>query len=110
VIPVRHRVRLARRAADDIDSAVAYIAEDSPRQAQLWYEGCIEAVRSLELLPKLWPHAAERRLAELGVRSRVYKRYRILFLVRDREVVVVGVRHGAMRAVTLPQFLRRLRG
>jgi plasmid stabilization system protein ParE len=55
VTPRSYPVVIAKCAADDIDAAVSFIALDSPLEAERWYEGCIDAIRSLAELPRIWP-------------------------------------------------------
>lgn len=106
--PREFRVALTRRAALDIELAAEYISKDSPQNANIWYERCIDATARLRVFPRRWGLVQEPALAKHGVRACRVSGYRVLFVVQDNRVVVLCVRHSAMRPLTLAAFRDRL--
>jgi plasmid stabilization system protein ParE len=105
VRPAQFRIRLTRRSEQDIQAAYEFIAQDSPQNALNWYEDCLDAIERLRTFPRLSPLASEPDLAAVGVRSRLTGRFRILHLVQDDTVIVIWIRHTAMRPLTLRRYL-----
>jgi plasmid stabilization system protein ParE len=95
-----HQVVLTARAARDLDEAYRWCAERAPEAAVGWYNGFLDALKSLAGNPERCPVAAESRKLSIDVRQLLYGRrrsYRVLFLVRDQTVVVLHIRHAARR-------------
>ena len=101
-----YRVKLSRAAARDTDEAFQWLEEKAPERASSWISGLMDAALSLENNPDRCPKAAES--PELGILIRVLlygkKRgiYRILFLVRpdDEIVLIVRIRHASRDRLT----------
>jgi plasmid stabilization system protein ParE len=83
----------------DMDEAVTFIAARSPDAAARWLAGVERAIRSLTKFPERCPLAPESDLFPRKIRELFYRnepgRYRILFTIREDEVHVLHVRHGA---------------
>lgn len=100
-MPKTYEVVLSAEAEANIEEAVAWIAEADPEAAERWYDGLIEAIGSLSRMPLRCPLAPESKLGliEQEVHQLLYGRhfwkYRILFAVEGRQVLVAHVRHGA---------------
>src|SRR5258705_12994414 len=93
------RVILEERAKKDIREAARWIAQYSPDNAALWHLEIEEAILSLENFPNRCPLAPEDESFSEEIRHLLFRRYRILFTVRDEEVHILHVRHGAMDSV-----------
>lgn len=96
-----YKVIISFEAERNIEEAFLWIAQSSERIALSWYEGIIEAIKSLKKLPLRCPVAPE---TELGlVDQKVHQllygsghwKYRILYTVDGDEVRIAHVRHGA---------------
>ncbi|MEX2219444.1 MAG: type II toxin-antitoxin system RelE/ParE family toxin [Phycisphaerales bacterium] len=93
---MKHRVIVETRAAADIEAYAAWIAsQGAPANAVRWAESIRIAVESLAIMPGRCPLAPESESLGLEVRQLVHHPHRILFLVRERTVHVLHVRHGA---------------
>jgi len=90
-----YSVIVEERAKDDIREAARWMAQYSPEKAALWHFEIEEAVLSLENIPFRCPLAPESQLFREEIRQLIFDKYRILFTVRDEEVHVLYVRHGA---------------
>jgi plasmid stabilization system protein ParE len=98
---MNYRVFIQPPARADIESAYAWLAEQSSDAAAHWYNGLEKAVGSLESWPRRCPLAPENDAFAVEIRQLLYGRragrYRILFAIRGREVHILHVRHGARR-------------
>jgi plasmid stabilization system protein ParE len=89
------RLRWSRRAITDLIAIGDYIAQDDPAAARRW----LEVLRTEALRARRQPLAG-RRVPEVGreeVREIVVKAYRIIYLVRATEVIVLTVFEGHRR-------------
>ncbi len=110
-----YKVELTPRATADADAAAGYIRQFAPGAAQRWFDGLVEAVLSLEEMPRRGPPAREAEALGVELRQLLYGRragrYRILFRVYDEEeppvVRVVAIRHAAGDRLT-PQDLEEI--
>lgn len=94
-----HKVLILPEAASEAEAAYVYIAKQSPEKAVAWYNGLLDAMFSLDTLPKRHPVAPESEFLDREVRQFVHGNYRIIYLVEDQPKVVriLYVRHGARR-------------
>jgi len=90
-----YRVELTDKALVDSGQAYFWISERSVKAALRWYEGLLEAFRSLERNPLRCPLAPESAFFEQEIRQLIYGEYRILLTVEGKAVFVLRVRHGA---------------
>jgi plasmid stabilization system protein ParE len=108
-----YRVELTPRAAADADQAAEYIRQFAPAAAVRWFDGLVQAIFSLEEMPRRCPLAPEAEMlgAELrqllcGKRSGMF---RIIFRIYEEEqpsplVRVVAIRHGARDRLQAEDF------
>jgi plasmid stabilization system protein ParE len=96
---MRYEVILAPDAERDMEETYLYIAEESPDAATAWYNGCIEAVRSLARFPTRSGLAPEAAVFGLDIRHLLYRSHRILFVVRGQRVHVLHVRHASRQTL-----------
>ena len=86
-------------AQQDIAEAHLWLAEQSPAAADRWFDTIYETIGSLEIFPERAPLAPESEFLNVEIREifhgRRQHKYRILFTVRENEVHVLHVRHGA---------------
>lgn len=100
-MPKSREIVVSAEAESNIREAFAWIAEANPSAAQAWYDGLLEALRTLSTAPLRCPIAAETKLGlvDREVRQLLYGRnywkYRVLFVVEPRRVLIAHVRHGA---------------
>jgi plasmid stabilization system protein ParE len=90
-------------AQQDIAEAHLWLAEREPDAADRWFDCMYDTIGSLEIFPERCPLAPEsksfkREIREIFHGRRQYK-YRILFTVKENEVHVLHVRHGARLAL-----------
>lgn len=86
-------IRWSLRSADDLRDIEEFIARDSPLHAVRTVDRIVEAVVSLAEFPRMGRVVPEFRRDDL--RELIYGSYRIVYLLRDDEVFVVRVVHGA---------------
>jgi plasmid stabilization system protein ParE len=91
-------------AVDEASEAAAYIARESPHYADLWFAGLEKAIASLEHFPNRCGMAPESAFLNKPLRHHIYKSYRIIFRVEEKERVVriLHVRHARRRALGEP--------
>jgi plasmid stabilization system protein ParE len=103
-----YRVKLLPGVLQDAKSYYQYIAQDSPENALLWFNGLFEVIDSLENLPMRCPVAPETGLIGKEVRCLLYaQHYRILYGVEKNTVRIYHIRHTAQQTMTQEQFLRK---
>jgi len=89
--PRRRAVAWADAARQQLDDALAYVAEDSPSAAAGLLERLLQASASLEILAergRIVPEKPDDSLRELLVHP-----FRLVYQVRHREVIVLAVLH-----------------
>jgi plasmid stabilization system protein ParE len=94
---MRYSVIFRPEAREEALAAADYIAlSGSPEGALRWYEGLEAAIRSLESMPARCVYAREREaFPGIELRQLMYESHRLIFVIRDREVHVLHVRHAA---------------
>ncbi len=97
-----YRLRVTAQAVGDADEAYAWIAEHlSPAQAERWYQGLFKQMETLIRQPLRCPLAAENPRFPFEIRELLYgkrkNKYRIIFTIRNDDVVVLYVHHGARK-------------
>lgn len=96
-----YKVIISSEAEQNVEEAYLWISQSSEREALRWYEGIVDAMRSLARLPLRCSIAPETELGLLDdqVHQLLYGsghwKYRILFTVEGDEVRIAHVRHGA---------------
>lgn len=81
------------QALDDLDAICEFIARDAPRYAQLF---AMQAFESIDRLEK-FPHSG-RVVPEINkqeIREVILGNYRIVYRLREGEVEIITVHHGA---------------
>lgn len=94
------RVRLSKRSEIDLEEIGDYIAIDSPMNAVRFVLELREACQKIGRMPSGYRPRPE--LGD-GLRSSTLKSYTIFFVVKDDEVLVMRVLHGA-RDITAGDF------
>lgn len=89
----RFSVILRPLAAEDIRSIEEYIAQESVQNARLVVERLLRAMDRLATMPRVGKRAEESHELGFEVRQVVSDSYRILYMVRGREVHILTVRH-----------------
>lgn len=91
----KYRVRLARRAENDIRGHHDYIALHRPRTAAKWYREIKNKIQSLRSFPFRCEIAPEAEETEVDFRHLLFGNYRIIFRVEGDQVQVARVIHAA---------------
>lgn len=102
---MRFHVRLTVKAQRDVDAVLASFADRRESSAgKRWFRRLLKIIRSLEDHPERCAIAVESadlgekiREAHVGRKPNVY---RILFVIRERNVEVVQFRHSARDVLT----------
>jgi plasmid stabilization system protein ParE len=90
-------IRITRRAYDDIDGIVGYIAQDAPEAAKRWQTSVLKRVGLLNVFPLKHGLAPEAYALNVAIRQTIHGAYRILYTVEEDAIIVHGVRHAARR-------------
>jgi hypothetical protein len=89
-----YRILLQPEAVEGMESAYAYIEQDSPHRTQQWATGLIEAIQTLDVFPGRCPLAPENDYFPQEIRQLLYGRgrqvYRVLFTITNDTVSVLG--------------------
>lgn len=90
-------VSMTARAEADLRDIVEHIAHDSPLNASRWLDRVENAIGRLEEFPGRCRRAPEAEVFQETIRQLILGNYRILFAVREQDVVILSVRHAARR-------------
>ena len=104
-----YRVVITPDAQADLRSTYRYIRRDAPRAARDWIKHARQKAKSLAHHPERCPLAPEGYLFDEPIRELLFGTgnrgtYRILFVVLDKSVYVLNVRHGSMLPLDYDQW------
>ena len=94
-MPAKFRVRITRTAERDIEEAWAFIAQDSPEEAEKFIRRLEEQIQTLERFPERCPLIPENEMLGTRYRHLIYGNYRNVFRIAGKIVYVLRVIHGA---------------
>ncbi len=92
-----YTVIIEQPAIVEAEEAYLYIRKDKPMAADRWFNGLVEAINSLEEMPRRCPLAPENDFFDEEIRHLIYGSYRVLYTIDENSVHVLHVRHGARR-------------
>lgn len=94
-----YRVKLTPRAQRDLEELYRWVILRAPHQGAVWYNGLMDAIKSLADRPQRCPISPEGLELREQVRQLLYGRrpYRILFWIKGREVQILHIRRGARK-------------
>src|SRR5437868_5547060 len=98
---MKYRVVITPHAESDLRALYRYIRRHAPNAAAAWIKGARQAMRNLAHNPERAHYAPERSSYHEPIRELLYGSgnrgtYRILFVVLEKSVFILHVRHGAM--------------
>ena len=101
---MKYRVVVQPPARADIEAGYLYLVGVAPAAADKWLAGVEKGILGLERLPARCALALEGREFDEEIRQLLVGRrpgtYRVLFVIRGREVRVLHVRHAARRPMS----------
>ncbi|MGB3295712.1 MAG: type II toxin-antitoxin system RelE/ParE family toxin [Phormidesmis sp.] len=106
-----YRIELSSTAQADADAAFLRLSQfTEPARAQEWYWGLIEAIASLQEMPRRCAIARENAFFSQEIRQLLYGKekstYRIIFTILDGQstptVRVLHIRNAAQRTIGEP--------
>ena len=89
------RIELSPEVEAEILQAARYINRNSPIHAKRWLDGIHDAIASLSSMPERCGMIRQNVDLAEDFRELLYKSHRVIFLVSDKTVRVVHVRHSA---------------
>ena len=107
---MKFTVRILTRASADADTIFRWLAKHSPQGAVHWYDALLASAALLASDPLRHPRVPEilnfpEEVREVHFKTRRGRRYRLLFVVVEDEVRILGVRGPGQTTVT-PDDLR----
>ena len=98
------QILIQPEAMEGIETAYRWIEADSPQRAHKWAKGLMEAIESLNFLPRRCSLAPENEVFAEEIRQHLYGKrgsvYRILFTIQLDTINILYIRHGAQQWVT----------
>jgi plasmid stabilization system protein ParE len=96
-----YRVIITPEAENDLRTAYRYIRRQAPRAAREWMRQARQSIKALRNYPERCPLASESDSFDVSIRQLLFGKgnrgtYRILFVVIDKTVHILNVRHGSM--------------
>jgi plasmid stabilization system protein ParE len=101
---MKYAVGYTGRAERDLYAAYAYIARESPLNAERWLRQLESAIDSLAAFPRRCPVARETRRLGRKVHQLLLGSHRVLFDIRGRQVRILAIRHTARRDAASPDL------
>ncbi|MFQ4143988.1 type II toxin-antitoxin system RelE/ParE family toxin [Chlorogloeopsis sp. ULAP02] len=107
-----YRIDFSSIAKAEADAAfLSFSQSTTDERAQLWYQGLIKAIVSLQEMPRRCPIAREDAFFSQEIRQLLYgqgkQTYRILFTVLEDQPVptvrILHIRHGAQKTIGEPE-------
>jgi plasmid stabilization system protein ParE len=88
-------------AESDVRACYRYIRDRAPQAAKKWLSEVRSSIKTLSRFPERCPMAPESAFLQMPIRQLFFGAgnrgtYRILFIVNDKSVNVLHVRHGSM--------------
>ena len=105
---MKYRIVITPEAERDLRTAYQYIRNHAPKAARTWIKGARQTIKSLQQNPERGHLAPESTSFQEPIREIVYGRgnrgtYRMLFVVIEKTVFLLHVRHGSMLPFELEQ-------
>jgi plasmid stabilization system protein ParE len=104
----RRRVIVTQRALAQLNCTADWIAERAPETAERWFAQFAAKIQSLDQFAERCPQARESKLMPFQLRELLFGRrrqWRVLFTIRGKEVLVMGIRHAAQDDVTMEDLI-----
>jgi addiction module RelE/StbE family toxin len=98
-MPDTYRIRITPRALADLEGIFEYIRQDSPQNAAKMIGALLDAIDSLEMLPRRFDVPRTGSVRGRKIRSMPVRPYLVRYRIEEREKIVhiLRVRHGARR-------------
>jgi toxin ParE1/3/4 len=87
------KILITLAAEADLLTISMWIADDNPSRAETFVEELRRACKSIGDMPLAYPSLERHR--RRGIRRRPYRDYLIFYRIRDEQVEIVHVLHGA---------------
>jgi addiction module RelE/StbE family toxin len=96
-MPETYRIRITPRALADLEGIFEYINRDSPQNAAKMIRTLLDAIDSLDILPRRFDVPRTGAVRGRQVRSMPVQPYLVRYRIDERERIVriLRVRHGA---------------
>jgi len=96
---MKYQLIIQPPALDDLDQAYQWLAERSPLNAARWFNRLVATLETLRTRPERCGLAPESEFVGEEIRQLLYGKrtgvYRVLFVIRQRQVRVLHIRHAA---------------
>ena len=96
-------------AEKDVRTCYHYIRDRAPQAAKKWLRELRSSIKTLSHFPERCPMASESSLLQKPIRQLFFGAgnrgtYRILFIVNDKSVNILHVRHGSMLPIGSEEY------
>lgn len=99
-----YRVVVSSRAARQLNEVADWIEAIAPATAEHWFNTAVDEIRSLSQLPRRFAVARESASLPLELREMLLgseRAWRVLYTIRESDVIIMAIRHAAQQSVTL---------
>ena len=87
------KVKWTNNALEELDDIANYILKYSPKYAQILVTQIYEMISHLEQFPMFGRKVPE--YNDPNMREILYKKYRIIYLVKEKHLEIISVIHGS---------------
>ncbi|MGH9560010.1 MAG: type II toxin-antitoxin system RelE/ParE family toxin [Terracidiphilus sp.] len=96
---MEYSVEITDAALADAENYVRFLQGErqAPLAAERWWNGLLDAIFSLEMMPGRCPVIPEQRHFARELRHLIYRSHRIIFFMNGNVVTVMRIYHGARR-------------
>jgi len=98
---MNYRLIIQPNALDDLEAAYQWLQVRAPAHAVKWFNGFVDALEQLKTSPESFALSLDIGDAPYPIRELLYgkrkSKYRIIFAIRNEDVVVLYVHHAARK-------------
>jgi plasmid stabilization system protein ParE len=92
----KYRVHLTQLAQKDLEQIYYYIDADGINNAKNFVRELEKKIYSLDTIPERHPLIAENEFFATDYHHLIYKKYRAIYRISEKTVLILRVIHGAM--------------
>jgi len=92
-------IEITKAALVDAEDYVCFIRDDrgDSTAAEQWWNGMVDHIFSLEMLPRRCSIIPEQKYFEQEMRHLIYASHRIIFCIDESTVTILRIYHGARK-------------
>lgn len=98
---MKYALRFTPKALMDLAEIKIFIAKGNSAKADEFSWALWEEMQSLKVMPNRCPFAPEAEKKGIKIRHHIYKNYRILFVIKNTQIKILRIVHGARANISV---------